>query len=367
MNTCNDTASFISLLNIFNAMPKPSPNEEDDDLQSPLSAMDQAQIVDKIDDFFQESKDGSEYQQQLANMLETNIVEQRQFRSTVFRSQISLYGPLSIGGTRYKGFSQEEWKEQWAYVETFVTGLRSYLNEKYENEGFEIIVFSDVFTDDLFQKILNEDLYYNAYSLLFLLLMYSTHLRSLFLATVLLILILFSYPVTAFITKGIFGVTYFNQLQVMVMFVVISVATTCSYSFIDAWRQSSVVDANILPPEDKKRRIAYAYRRMLYSSTITSLTTASTMIPNIFSIIMPLKSFGIFAIIIVLVVYVEVLLVIPPAVLLYEQRMEQIVPILKKVLQKLKDKMMKQNREGMLVELPRPEIKTEIIVQDFFE
>ena len=97
-------------------------------------------------------------------------------------------------------------------------------------------MLSDVFTESLFQKLLNEDLNHNIYSLLFLLFMYSTHFRSLFLATVLLILILFSYPITAFITKAIFGVTYFTQLQVLVMFIVIGVATTCSYSFIDAWR-----------------------------------------------------------------------------------------------------------------------------------
>ena len=145
-------------------------------------------------------------------MLETNIAEQRQYRSTAFRSQISLYGPLSVGGKRYKGFSEDEWKEQWEYVETFVTQLREELNNKHENEQFEIVVYSDVFTDKLFIRMLDEDLYYNLYTLLFLVLIFWVHLRSLFLAAVVLLLILFSYPITAVIAKGMFNVTYFNQL-----------------------------------------------------------------------------------------------------------------------------------------------------------
>ena len=43
-------------------------------------------------------------------------------------------------------------------------------------------------------------------------LIFSVHLRSLFLAAVVLLLILFSYPITVFIAKGLFNVTYFNQL-----------------------------------------------------------------------------------------------------------------------------------------------------------
>lgn len=151
------------------------------------------------------------------------------------------------------------------------------------------------------------------------------------------------------------------------MFIVISVATNCAYIFIDAWRQSTIVDPAIIPVDDKKKRMAYAFRRVFRATSVSSLTTAAAMVPNVFSLIMPLKSFGIFATIIVIVVYLEILLVLPPAVLVYEQRMEQLVPMMKKVMQKLKEKVLKQNREGMLQELPRPEVKSELLIQDFFE
>lgn len=69
-----------------------------------------------------------------------------------------------------------------------------------------------MFTKSLFDKLLTEDLLYNIYCLFILYFIYTTHLRSLFLATVVLILTLFSYPVATLVIKGMFGVTYFNQL-----------------------------------------------------------------------------------------------------------------------------------------------------------
>lgn len=250
----------------------------------------------------------------------------------------------------------------------YVSNLRAHLDKQYTNEDFEIIVFSDAFTDGLFTRMLVDDLLNNEWTLLFLVTIYWIHLRSIFLAVVLLLTVLFSYPLTVFTVRNLFNVQYFNQFQFTIIFVAIHVGTNCAYCFIDAWRQSLIVDQSIIKeeadenkPAELKKRMAYALRRTTSTTLISTVTTASMMIPNIFSIIMPMKSYGIFSTTIIVIVWLLVLIVVPPAAIIYDQYMKNTVPLLMKMFKKVSEKVMKKNAEGQMLELPRPEIKTEIV------
>ena len=69
---------------------------------------------------------------------------------------------------------------------------------------------------------------------------------------------------------------------------------------------------------DVKRRMAYTFRRSMRAMAFTSSTTAIAFFANFFSPLMPMKSFGIFAGIIIVVNYIQVCFIFPCAVIVYE-------------------------------------------------
>ena len=70
---------------------------------------------------------------------------------------------------------------------------------------------------------------------------------------------------------------------------------------------------------DKKKRMAYAFRRAGRAMAITSSTTSVAFLANVFSPLMPIKAFGIFSGVIVPVNYFLVVMMLPPATIIYEK------------------------------------------------
>lgn len=67
--------------------------------------------------------------------------------------------------------------------------------------------------------------------------------------------------------------------------------------------------------------MAYAFRRAARSTLTTSATTAAAFFANAFNPIMPMASFGIYAAILILVVYSVMVLFFPPLVIFYERHL----------------------------------------------
>ena len=140
------------------------------------------------------------------------------------------------------------------------------------------------------------------------------HLRSGFLAFVGMTIIFLSFPFTAFIVSGIFRVGYFGYLQIIAIFLVCGIAADDIFVFNDAWKQSEYFIQN-----NKKRRMAYAFRRGSRAMTVTSATTAAAFYANIISPVMPIRAFGIFAGTLIPINFFLVVLMMPPAVIIYEE------------------------------------------------
>lgn len=130
-----------------------------------------------------------------------------------------------------------------------------------------------------------------------------------------ILLILFSFPVTAVLNEGIIRNTYYSSLHTLVIFIVLGIAADDIFVFIDAWRQS----ANIkLIRDDNRKRMAYSFRRAARATATTSSTTSVAFLSNAFSRIMPIASFGIYAAIIIAVNYVLIVLMLPPIIIWYD-------------------------------------------------
>ena len=65
--------------------------------------------------------------------------------------------------------------------------------------------------------------------------------------------------------------------------------------------------------------MAYSFKRAVRAMIVTSSTTSVAFLANIFCEIMPIRAFGIYSGIIVIVNYILVVLVLPPATISYER------------------------------------------------
>ena len=68
--------------------------------------------------------------------------------------------------------------------------------------------------------------------------------------------------------------------------------------------------------------MAYAFRRAARAMAITSSTTAVAFMGNMASDLLPIRVFGIFAAIIVLVNYLLAIFFFPSAIIIYEEKIE---------------------------------------------
>jgi predicted RND superfamily exporter protein len=74
---------------------------------------------------------------------------------------------------------------------------------------------------------------------------------------------------------------------------VCGIAADDIFVFVDAWNQSEFIAPEIM--NNHKRRMAYSFRRGVRAMTVTSVTTAAAFYANLFSPIMPIRAFGVFA------------------------------------------------------------------------
>lgn len=104
----------------------------------------------------------------------------------------------------------------------------------------------------------------------------------------------------------------------MIIYIVLGIAADDIFVFYDAYQQSAEMDKKVM--DSKNKRLAYAFRRAARAMAITSSTTAVSFFANAISSIASISAFGIFAGIIVPVNYLLVIMIFPPAVIWYEEK-----------------------------------------------
>ena len=185
-----------------------------------------------------------------------------------------------------------------------------------------------MFSEDLANKQFNElamqDTAYAIISVMAVLAYFCFHLWSVFLAFMAMLLILLSFGLTAVIYQGIIGVTFYSNLNNLVIFIVLGIAADDFFVLMDAWRQSETMpelratEGDDLELETKKNRMAYAIRRSARAMFVTSSTTCVAFLANVFSPIMPIKAFGIFAAIVIPADFILVCLIFPSLIIFEE-------------------------------------------------
>lgn len=110
--------------------------------------------------------------------------------------------------------------------------------------------------------------------------------------------------------------------QSLAIFLVLGIGADDLFVMIDGWRQTEL-DVPQLPKEALEewyhRRLAVAYSRTMQAVFNTSFTTAMAFISTAISPIMPISAFGIYATLCIIVNYILVITITPPAIILHQK------------------------------------------------
>eukprot|EP00164_Ancoracysta_twista_P001242 GFYU01001629.1.p1 GENE.GFYU01001629.1~~GFYU01001629.1.p1 ORF type:complete len:1046 (-),score=368.07 GFYU01001629.1:102-3239(-) len=238
-------------------------------------------------------------------------------------------------GLPLKGFTSTDSEEQDEKMEKFMEDIEKDLIEYFDlkapflgtvyldqatTDGMEVVWWTDYFQNFEFVRVTSNDFLWAIASGLFIWLYMWFHTSSFFLASVGIGNILLSFPFCFFWGRVVFGVTYFSQLNIMAVFVILGIGADDLFVFIDAYQQ-----AKVEPPEISQNlvhRVDYMYRRAVKATFVTSATTTLAFLATAISDIMPISSFGIFASFMVVGVYILSITVIPPAVVWWARTLE---------------------------------------------
>jgi len=143
-----------------------------------------------------------------------------------------------------------------------------------------------------FGRLASEDFNMVLGSMCFVGLYMGYHTGSLFLALLGLLQILLSLPLALFFYTC-FRFTWFSQVHILSVFVVLGVGADDIFVFVDAWRQSASMPTPI--SSSVTSRLIFTQRRATSAVFNTSLTTAIAFFATGVSPIMPLAAFGTYA------------------------------------------------------------------------
>ncbi|XP_070577305.1 protein dispatched homolog 1-like isoform X2 [Ptychodera flava] len=105
---------------------------------------------------------------------------------------------------------------------------------------------------------------------------------------------------------------FFGTFHILSIFIILGIGADDVFVFMDTWRATSFEAYPSL-----EHRLSDAYRRSSVTMLVTSLTTAMAFFVNAFSPLLGVKTFGIFAGILVLVNYFTVITFLPNVVIMH--------------------------------------------------
>ena len=205
----------------------------------------------------------------------------------------------------------------------YPTPYRAVANKR----GLTVHWWGRTLNDNEFTRLLNSDQMFSIFSLLFVAVWMRVHTGSSMLTTTGMFMILMSVPVGMMVYKLIFQIHFFSSLHVLVVFIVLGVGADDVFVFVDAWKHSLTESDKVPALEgtelDSEERLYWRMHRT-YTHTMkavfnTSFSTAFAFLATALSPLMPIATFGVFAATCIVINYMFVMTLIPPAVLLSDK------------------------------------------------
>mmetsp|Transcript_73571 Transcript_73571/g.185940 ORF Transcript_73571/g.185940 Transcript_73571/m.185940 type:complete len:1090 (+) Transcript_73571:76-3345(+) len=194
--------------------------------------------------------------------------------------------------------------------------------EQWQVGDVEVLFLSMSLGDLEKERVVSSDMSWLLLSMILVWMCLVWRTTSLFVGSVSLLQILFSIPVAFSVYRFVLNISYFQQLHGILIFIMLGVGSDDVFVFSDAWQQSEELvsnadhpsdDANDKATKDLTARLALAYQRAMVSVFNTSFTTAVAFLATAISPIIPIRTMGIFACLLVLTNYVFVITLTPAA------------------------------------------------------
>ena len=166
-----------------------------------------------------------------------------------------------------------------------------------------------------FQRISYQDLMFTMASIMFVYYYIAFYTNSIYIGGLGMMQIIFTLPLALFFYRGIFQVTFFNQLHVLAIYLVLGIGADDIFVFVDGWNQS------INQYKNTADRLDVTYKRAVYAMGATSATTCVAFMATAISPIMPIASFGIYAALGVFLNYVLVITLFPCTLMIYHYKL----------------------------------------------
>ena len=141
-------------------------------------------------------------------------------------------------------------------------------------------------------------------------------MKSVFLSTVGIMIVCMGVPVSLFIYKEIFGITYFSNIHVSVIVIIIGIGADDIFVFHDAWLRSRKISSI---KSDHLKILTRTMREAGLAMLMTSATSTMAFVACSVSPVMPVRAFGIFSSLVVPVVFILTLTILPFAYFVYEK------------------------------------------------
>ena len=236
---------------------------------------------------------------------------QTNLKSKLARSVFEPALPLEIDGTRYEN-EQDRTEDQQDHFYSFAHNVRSNILD-IKSETLNVNLYGVGWESYYRNLVLMEDLKMLTFSILCLILYMSFHLESFFLGFMGVMGIALTIPLTIFVNRFIFQITYFGVFNSVGMFVILGIAVDDIFVFTDMWAHSgSIPELNTGSTKDiLYKRMSFTWRKTSKAIFTTSITDCISFLATGFSNIMPISCFGYFTSSAVMIAYFLTISVFP--------------------------------------------------------
>jgi predicted RND superfamily exporter protein len=132
--------------------------------------------------------------------------------------------------------------------------------------------------------------------------------------------IFMSLPLAWFFYSFVFQIKYFSTLNILCLFLVLAIGADDIFVFMDAYKQSASRGPEV--NSSLETRMSWVFRRSGSAMFVTSLTTCSAFLATLSTPLASVKSFGVFAALVILFDFVLVMTLYCTAVVIYHDRFE---------------------------------------------
>ena len=234
--------------------------------------------------------------------------------STLTRSHFDFGVKLPYDPARAQARYDEAAAGYKTWLKKLYEGLLDKTNNKYEH--ITVIYFEkSTLLDYEIDSALIHDSMWSLGSFAFVSLFVLVHLESPFLALFAMGSILLSFPAGYAVFYIYFGIKKMMLLNFVALFLIMGIGADDAFVLFDTYKQSEAV---LGPGTSKIKRMTWAYKEAGSAMLVTTVTTAGSFYANCFSAVRVVKEFGLFMGTVVVWNYINVMVIFPSAILVWE-------------------------------------------------